>query len=127
METFFDDLEQRAAFLAELFDGGRQDEALTLCCCYIDGLGGLLYGRSCTGSARNFSRILREHGGERELDLISPLGLVRYLEFVNVYWLGRWAYAERMPLVLGVGVTPLLQWVLVPPLPLWLARRYLGP
>lgn len=48
------------------------------------------------------------------------------LEWLNVYVRGRWAYAPAMPLVLGVGLSPLAQWLVVPPVTLWLARRHLG-
>lgn len=39
----------------------------------------------------------------------------------------RWAYADLMPLVppFGTGLSPLLQWLAVPPLVLWLSRRHL--
>jgi len=38
---------------------------------------------------------------------------------------GRWAYAETMPTIpwLGTGVLPLLQWLLIPPIVVWLVRR----
>jgi len=45
---------------------------------------------------------------------------------------GHWAYAPSMPLVAGIGLTPLLQWVIVPVLVLvairWVmrARRVVG-
>jgi len=41
--------------------------------------------------------------------------------------LGRWAYAEAMPVVplLGVGLTPVLQWALLPPAVAWFVRRQL--
>jgi hypothetical protein len=41
--------------------------------------------------------------------------------------LHRWAYAEAMPVlpILGVGLSPLLQWLLLPPLVLWFVRRQL--
>jgi hypothetical protein len=41
---------------------------------------------------------------------------------------GRWSYSELMPVIpiLGVGLVPLLQWALLPPLYLYLARRLLG-
>jgi hypothetical protein len=48
------------------------------------------------------------------------------LEWVNVYVLGRWAYAARMPVLLGIGLAPLLQWLVVPPLVLWFAARHLS-
>ncbi|QTF92871.1 hypothetical protein [Halomonas sp. BM-2019] len=37
----------------------------------------------------------------------------------------RWQYAERMPTLplLGTGLAPLLQWLLLPPLVVWLVRR----
>lgn len=40
---------------------------------------------------------------------------------------GRWAYAEPMPIVplIRVGAAPLLQWILLPPIALWLVRRQL--
>ncbi len=38
-----------------------------------------------------------------------------------------WRYADTMPTipVLGVGLTPLLQWILIPPLVIWFVRRQL--
>ena len=39
----------------------------------------------------------------------------------------RWTYSELMPLVppLGTGLSPLLQWLVIPPLVIWLTRRHL--
>lgn len=48
------------------------------------------------------------------------------LEWLNTAVLDRWAYAQGMPIIAGVGLAPLLQWLLIPPLVLWLARRHLG-
>ncbi|MCM2307185.1 MAG: hypothetical protein NDI91_06935 [Sulfuritalea sp.] len=45
------------------------------------------------------------------------------------YWAtqvgGRWQYAEAMPRLplLGTGLAPLVQWLLLPPLVVWLVRR----
>jgi len=36
---------------------------------------------------------------------------------------GRWEYGEAMPIVLGIGVTPLLQWLIIPTGVLFLIRR----
>ncbi len=44
-------------------------------------------------------------------------------EWYNVYVLGDWAYKETMPLVAGIGLTPLLQWVIVPALMILAMRR----
>ena len=59
--------------------------------------------------------------------LLIGLGVTILLEWLNVYLWGRWAYAPSMPTLLGVGVTPLVQWIALPPLNLWLALRHLGP
>lgn len=39
----------------------------------------------------------------------------------------RWSYAPSMPTlpVLGTGILPLFQWILVPPLTIWFVRRQL--
>src|ERR1041385_616245 len=37
------------------------------------------------------------------------LAYTAYSEWYNVYQVGAWAYSARMPLVLGIGLAPLLQ------------------
>jgi hypothetical protein len=34
--------------------------------------------------------------------------------------------APLMPTVFGIGLTPLIQWLVLPPVALWLAARHLG-
>ena len=43
-------------------------------------------------------------------------------------WMDGWTYAALMPVVpvLGVGLSPLLQWLVLPPLVVWLVRRQLA-
>lgn len=45
-----------------------------------------------------------------------------YSEIYNVHIAASWSYGERMPIVpmIGVGAMPLLQWLLIPPLLVWL-------
>jgi hypothetical protein len=40
----------------------------------------------------------------------------------------RWAYAPHMPVIplLGTGLSPVLQWTLLPPLVVWLVKRQIG-
>jgi hypothetical protein len=57
--------------------------------------------------------------------LATGLGLTLLIEAASVYWLGRWAYAPEMPKILGMGAMPLMQWLLLPPIVLWLAARHL--
>lgn len=55
--------------------------------------------------------------------LVVGLGFTIFSEWVNVYVTGAWAYQPAMPLVAGIGLTPLLQWLVVPTLMLFIARR----
>jgi hypothetical protein len=44
-------------------------------------------------------------------------------EWQNVYVRGAWAYASAMPTISGVGLLPILQWLVLPPMVLWAVRR----
>ncbi len=60
----------------------------------------------------------------RGIALATALGLAftAASEWYNVYKIGAWTYTESMPLVFGIGLTPLLQWLLIPTLVLLLVR-----
>jgi uncharacterized protein YacL len=47
-------------------------------------------------------------------------------EWLATEVLDRWQYAEIMPTlpVIGTGLTPVLQWILLPPLTVWFVRRH---
>jgi hypothetical protein len=51
------------------------------------------------------------------------LGYTGFSEWYNVYHIGSWAYSEAMPLIYGIGITPLLQWLIVPGVMLVLIKR----
>ncbi|MES1945171.1 hypothetical protein PC39_13677 [Salinisphaera sp. PC39] len=55
------------------------------------------------------------------------LAVTVVFEHLATAMLDRWAYAETAPVLpgLGTGLAPLLQWLLLPPLALSLARRQL--
>ncbi|CAG0953274.1 hypothetical protein BURK1_00314 [Burkholderiales bacterium] len=44
-------------------------------------------------------------------------------EWLNVHVRGAWAYAPSMPTLAGIGVLPILQWIVLPPLVLLAVRR----
>jgi len=79
IEEFFKVRNNKVAFLRRLFDSSHQDEAMTLCCVYIDGLGQAIYFPD-KRSSFNFVRALREHGEQPYLDLVYPTGLVRWVK-----------------------------------------------
>ena len=47
-------------------------------------------------------------------------------EWYNVYRVDSWAYAPEMPTIFGIGLTPLSQWLLLPPVTTWTLRRLVG-
>ena len=48
--------------------------------------------------------------------LVIGIGYTVFSEWLNVHVRGNWAYTALMPLVppLGTGLTPLLQWIIIP-------------
>ena len=59
--------------------------------------------------------------------LFTIIGLTYtvYSENINVSIRGSWEYNELMPIIpfIGTGAAPFLQWLLIPPVLLWLMRR----
>ncbi len=56
------------------------------------------------------------------------VGYTIYSEIMNVRIKGTWGYTDLMPTVpvIDVGGMPVLQWILIPPVLLWLMRM-IGP
>ena len=48
--------------------------------------------------------------------ILSGLAYTVFSEWQNVYQTGSWAYAPAMPLLFGIGLAPLLQWIVIPAL-----------
>lgn len=67
--------------------------------------------------------------GRLPLGLFLAVGILLTIGFEYYYTNVslRWSYSELMPLVppFGTGLTPILQWLVIPPLVIWLARRHL--
>ena len=55
--------------------------------------------------------------------IITLLGLITaiIIEIRGVYLLNRWSYNELMPIIFGIGLTPLIQIVITTLLALWLS------
>ncbi|HEX5361572.1 MAG TPA: hypothetical protein VFW49_10860 [Fluviicoccus sp.] len=69
--AYFKDLQDRVLFLQELYAMGRREEALLLCCCYIEALGSRL-SADPKAKAKNYCDILMSHGGNDLWHLIYP-------------------------------------------------------
>lgn len=61
------------------------------------------------------------------LSVLLGTGYTLFSEWMNVTVLGSWAYAESMPTVevagFEVGLSPLAQWLLIPPLAIYRAAK----
>ena len=58
--------------------------------------------------------------------LVIGIGYTVFSEWLNVHALANWTYTDQMPVIppFGTGLTPLLQWLIVPTLTYaFLARR----
>lgn len=78
IKSYFEDLQRRIEFLIEFHGMERRDEALMLCCCYIEALGS----RSSSepkSKARNYCNILAENGNNEIWNLIHPMQLKNIL------------------------------------------------
>lgn len=60
--------------------------------------------------------------------LIIGLAITVLFEYLATGTLQRWTYSDQMSRlpVLGTGVSPLLQWLVVPSIVLWLTRQHAG-
>lgn len=61
----------------------------------------------------------------RGLSALLPLAVAytAYSEWRNVYVTGSWGYDTAMPMVFGLGLSPLAQWLAIPPIAVFLVRR----
>lgn len=68
--------------------------------------------------------------GIAALAVLLGTGYTVFSEWMNVSVLGSWAYAESMPTVelagFELGLSPLVQWMLVPPLAIYAAAKTAG-
>jgi hypothetical protein len=55
--------------------------------------------------------------------VIGAMAFTAWSEWYNVYRAGNWAYTASMPLVFGIGLSPLLQWLILPPVMVIAYRR----
>jgi hypothetical protein len=71
--------------------------------------------------------LLRPSAYDLTVFILAGLIATVALEYYHTNISLRWSYSELMPLVppLGTGLSPLLQWIVVPTLVVWLAFRHL--
>lgn len=105
----------------------RHDAATWMCvrATLGDVLIALLAFGAASAVARSRLWLARRQGAALAMYLAFGVGTTIAVEVLSVSYWGRWAYAPAMPVVLGVGLAPLAQWVVVPLLTVWLVRRHI--
>ena len=58
--------------------------------------------------------------------VIGAVAFTAWSEWYNVYRAGKWGYTASMPLIFGIGLSPLSQWLVLPPVMVG-AYRMLAP
>ena len=58
--------------------------------------------------------------------VIGAMAFTAWSEWYNVYRAGNWGYTASMPLIFGIGLSPLLQWLILHPV-MVVGYRTLGP
>jgi len=48
--------------------------------------------------------------------VIGAMAFTAWSEWYNVYRAGNWGYTASMPMIFGIGLSPLMQWLIVPPM-----------
>ena len=46
--------------------------------------------------------------------MVGAIAFTAWSEWYNVYRASNWSYTASMPLILGIGLSPLSQWIVVP-------------
>ncbi|MBI4992376.1 MAG: hypothetical protein HZB99_04125 [Candidatus Harrisonbacteria bacterium] len=74
---------------------------------------------------RNWQWVKTFNSGWIILSMALPLwqGII---EYYSVYMYSRWAYTGTMPLLFGIGLSPLLQMLILPSIAILLSRHYLN-
>jgi hypothetical protein len=78
INAYFEDMQKKAKFTRHLQESGRPEEALLLCCVYIETLGNYSNYR-CSRNRENFCRVLITHEARPRFALIHPRALLRSL------------------------------------------------
>jgi hypothetical protein len=78
-----------------------------------------------TGGSRRW--ILEPRRSQLITYLAVGIAITIVMEWLATRVLDRWAYAPSMPIIplLGVGLSPIIQWLIVPLLLVWFVRRQL--
>ena len=78
--------------------------------------------------ARSRRWLLRPSRGQILVFVAIGLLITLGIEWLSTQVLDRWAYGPDMPVLPGlrVGLSPVLQWVVVPPLVVWFSRRLMA-
>ena len=55
--------------------------------------------------------------------VVGAMAFTAGSEWYNVYRIGSWSYTTSMPTIFGIGLSPLLQWLILPPVMVGVYRK----
>ena len=56
--------------------------------------------------------------------IAGAMAFTVWSEWYNVYRIGGWGYTPAMPTIYGIGLSPMLQWLFIPPAVVLAYRRF---
>ena len=74
---------------------------------------------------RSFSWLFAPSGSYYTAIIILGVSYTLYSEYRNVYLAKNWDYSLLMPELFGIGLLPVLQWILLPPLIIYILKRFM--
>lgn len=77
-------------------------------------------------SRRRRRWIVEPRAWERVTFVAIGLSVTVVFELLATRVWNRWTYSDAMPVLFGVGLAPVAQWLVIPPLVLWLVRPRLS-
>jgi hypothetical protein len=62
-----------------------------------------------------------------DLKWLSPAGITTgvIIEYHAIFVAFKWSYSELMPSIGGIGLIPILQMIILPPLTFWVSKKFL--
>ena len=99
---YFDDLDARIETVSLINEDSHTDEALLLCCAYLDSVASLRY-RNPERSHFYFVKLLEEHGRDQRLGLVHPIQFLHALDKHRSKWSDEVLRKTRSTLLQLVG------------------------
>jgi hypothetical protein len=74
---------------------------------------------------RNLNWIYESNIRHHAIFVVMGVSYTLFREYINVYLRNSWSYSDYMPLLpyANIGVVPLIQWIILPPVIIFITKR----